>query len=88
MGMKLERASVSLVSLAYITAAVIGMGMWVGALAGDVSDNTKATNGIADIKTEQAVNGEKLKNLEDAVKELKKDQKDGLKKILEAINKK
>ena len=86
--MKLERASVSVASLAYITAAVVGGSIWIGALAGDVKDNTEATNGIAEIKTEQAVNGEKLRNLEASVKELKKDQKDGLKKILDAINKK
>ena len=86
--MKFERTSVSLVSLGSIAAAVVAGSIWVGALAGDVADNTKATNGIADIKTEQAVNGEKLRNLEDAVKELKKDQKDGLKEILEAISKK
>lgn len=86
--MKLERASVSIVSLGSIAVAVIAGSIWVGALAGDVADNTKATKGISEIKTEQAVNGERLRNLEAAVKELKKDQKDGVKRILDALDKK
>ena len=85
--MKLERTSVSLVSLALILSSVVAGSIWVGALAGDVKDNTEATKGISEIKTEQAVNGEKLRNLEAAVKELKKDQKDGVKRksILKSV---
>ncbi len=95
MTFKLERASVSVASLALIATAVIGGGIYIGALAGDVKSNTEDVKkipplaaSVASLKTGQAVMAERMKTLEESVKELKQDQKDGLKQILEKLDKK
>lgn len=91
--MKLERASVSVASLALIATAVIGGGIYIGALAGDVKNNKEdvkkipvlAAN-VANLKTGQAVMAERMKTLDESVKELKEEQKNSFKDIIDKLN--
>ena len=87
---KLEKATVGVPNLAAVIVAV-GLGIsWAVAHAEDIEDTRKKVEplvaDVAAIKTEQAVMIERMKTLEEAVKELKQDQKDGFQRILDKLD--
>lgn len=90
---KLEKATVGVPNLAAVIVAV-GLGAsWAVSLAKDNENTNKRIDrveplitDVAEMKTGQAVLGERMKTLEKAVKELKADQKDGFKRILDKLD--
>ncbi len=87
---KLEKATVGVPNLAAVIVAV-GLGIsWAVSHADDIEDTRKKVEpliaDVAAMKTWQAVMGERMKTLEEDIKELKEDQKDGFKRILEKLD--
>lgn len=87
---KLEKATVGVPNLAAVIVAVSLGASWAVGHADDIEDTRKKveplTADVATIKTEQAVMIQRMTTLEEAVKELKEDQKDGFKRILDKLD--
>ena len=87
---KLEKATVGVPNLAAVIVAVALGATWAASLANDQENTNKRVEpliaDVAEMKTGQAVMSERMKTLEEAVKELKQDQKDGFKRILDKLD--
>lgn len=87
---KLEKATVGVPNLAAVIVAVSLGASWAVGHADDIENTRKKveplTADVATIKTEQAVMIQRMTTLEEAVKELKEDQKDGFKRILDKLD--
>ena len=90
---RLEKATVGVPNLAAVIVAVALGATWAASLANDQENTIKRVDRVevliptvAELRTGQAVLGERMKTLEEAVKELKEDQKDGFKRILDKLD--
>ena len=69
-------ATSKLVEWAAFGVTVLGGGMWLGSLDSQVTENTKQLEVAAPVGTQLAVLTEKVGNLEEAVSEVKEQQKE------------
>ena len=90
---RLEKATVGVPNLTAVIVAVALGATWAASLANDQENTNKRVDRVevliptvAELRTGQAVLGERMKTLEEAVKELKEDQKDGFKRILDKLD--
>ncbi len=89
---KLEKATIGVPNLMAVIVAVSIGSMWAVSLAKDqraTSDAVKPVVAkVAIMETGQALLAQRMKTLEDDIKELKQDSKDGFKRILDKLDKK